>query len=295
MSDTPGLSHALVEVPGSTSNIGPGFDCMGIALQVYNQIGVTRLKGGEIEPEHAMVSSTAARFFEEAGEEAFPFAWTIEGEVPISRGLGSSVTLRQGILQGLNALLAEPLTKDALFRLGAELEGHPDNASAGAYGGFTCTNAGGTCLYHPVDAALKFLVLVPERELLTEGARQVLPEKLAHREAVASIGNACVITSAFASQNYESMRGSFTDYVHQPYRQVTNPGLAEVIAAGEAAGALGGFLSGSGSSICCLALEEGVPLRRIVEAMQKAYSLVGPSRLLTLEADNEGAKTLEVR
>ena len=135
---------------------------------------------------------------------------------------------------------------------------------------------------------------MPERELLTEAARQVLPESLSHEHAVISLGNACVITSAFASQQYEALRGSFLDHFHQPYRQVTNPGLAEVIAAAESAGALGGFLSGSGSSIACPAQEEGVPLRRIAEAMQKAYSVVGPSRLLVLEADNEGAKTLKV-
>lgn len=293
MSDS-GFSHALVQVPGSMSNIGPGFDCMGIALQVYNQISVTRQEGGGISPDHPMVATTAARFFAEAVAESFSFSWTIEGEVPISRGLGSSVTLRQGILQGLNALLGEPLDKGVLFRLGAELEGHPDNASAGVYGGFTCTNAAGTCLYHSVDPRLKFLVLVPERELLTEAARQVLPESLSHEHAVISLGNACVITSAFASQQYEALRGSFLDHFHQPYRQVTNPGLAEVIAAAESAGALGGFLSGSGSSIACPAQEEGVPLRRIAEAMQKAYSVVGPSRLLVLEADNEGAKTLKV-
>ena len=253
-----------------------------------------RSEGGGISPEHPMVAATAERFFLEANTESFPFSWTIKGEVPISRGLGSSVTLRQGILQGLNALLGDPLDRDALFRLGAELEGHPDNASAGAYGGFTCTNAVGTCLHHPVDARLKFLVLVPERELLTESARQVLPENLPHEDAVVSLGNACVITSAFATQQYDVLRGSFVDHLHQPYRQVTNPGLKEVIAAAESAGALGGFLSGSGSSIACLAEEEGVPLRRIAEAMIQAYGVVGPSRLLVLEADNEGAKTLKV-
>ena len=289
-----GFSHALVQVPGSTSNIGPGFDCMGIALQVYNQIGVTRREGGGISPDHPMVAATAKRFFAQADAESFSFSWTIEGDVPISRGLGSSVTLRQGILQGLNALLGEPLAKNVLFQLGSELEGHPDNASAGVYGGFTCTNATGTCLYHPVDSRLKFLVLVPERELLTDVARQVLPEKLLHKDAVVSLGNACVITSAFATQQYDALRGSFLDHLHQPYRQVTNPGLTEVIAAAESAGALGGFLSGSGSSIACLAEEEGVPLRSIAEAMQKAYAVVGSSRLLVLEADNEGAQTLTV-
>ncbi len=288
------LGHTVVRVPGSTSNIGPGFDCMGIALQLYNDIRVARLsEGGSESPPHEMVASTASRFFAAAKVAPFAFEWSIQGDVPISRGLGSSVTLRHGILQGLNTLSGNALDGDALFRLSAALEGHPDNASAGAYGGFTCTNAVGTCLYHPVDARLTFLLLIPEREVLTEASRSALPSQLAHREAVESLGNASVITAAFASQRYESLKGSFTDYLHQPYRSVGNPGLSEVISAGEHAGALGGFLSGSGSTIACVALDDQADCHAIGKAMQRAYEAIGPSRLITTKADNEGARTLE--
>lgn len=211
----------------------------------------------------------------------------------MSRGLGSSVTLRQGILQGLNALTGNMLDRDVLFRAGTALEGHPDNAAAGVYGGFTCSNAAGTCLHHPVHGRLKFLLLVPGREVLTESARNVLPETVPHDDAVLSLGNACVITSAFASQNYEALRDSFTDCLHQPYRHKSNPGLQEVITAGEAAGALGGFLSGSGSTIACLALAEGAALQAIGAAMQASYQVIGKSRLICVEADNAGALTVE--
>ena len=293
---TPGLSYAVVRVPGSTSNIGPGFDCMGIALQIYNHVRVSRAPGGkgDVHPDHAMVSSTAQRFFEAAEMTLFPFSWSIGGEVPISRGLGSSVTLRQGILQGLNALAGDRLEQDVLFRLGCELEGHPDNASAVVYGGFACTNRAGTCLHHPVHQRLKFLLLIPDREVLTNLSRSVLPEKLSHGQAAASLANACVITAAFASQNYEALRGSFGDYLHQPYRQANNPGLQEVIAAGEGAGALGGFLSGSGSTIACLALAQGGHLQTIGTAMQRAYEVFGKSRLILAQADNAGAQTVEL-
>ena len=232
--------------------------------------------------------------FRASGEEPFPFAWRVDGEVPVSRGLGSSVTLRQGILQGLNTLSGDPLDRDRLFHMGTGLEGHPDNASAGVYGGFTCTNPRGTCLHHRVEERLKFLLLIPEREILTEVSRGVLPESIAHGDAVASLGNACVITAAFASQNYEALRGSFDDHLHQPYRATNNPGLQEVIAAAESAGALGGFLSGSGSTIACLALAEGAALQAIGAAMQEAYHVIGRSRLIFAEADNTGARTVEL-
>lgn len=144
---TRNTNFAVVRVPGSTSNLGPGFDCMGMALRIYNEVRVERAgEEGEArgeEPPHAMVAATAERFFREVKAPAFPFRWRISGEVPISRGLGSSVTLRQGILQGLNVLCGDPLTRDGLFRLGSELEGHPDNASAGVYGGFSCTQRRG--------------------------------------------------------------------------------------------------------------------------------------------------------
>ena len=285
-------ASAIVRVPGSTSNIGPGFDCMGIALNVHNEVRLTRADTGQESPEHPMVRETAERLFREVNADPFPFTWSITGEVPISRGLGSSVTLRQGILQGLNHLLGAPLDRDGMFALATELEGHPDNASAGVYGGFTCTNASGKCVRFVVDPKLKFLLLIPERELLTEASRQCLPDELAHRDAVQSLGNACMITAAFATQDYELLRDSMDDWLHQPYRQAGNAGLVEVLTAGTAAGALGGFLSGSGSTMACVSTAEGVSLQRIAEAMRRAYSLIGEARMIITEANNSGATTI---
>ena len=118
------LSYAVVRVPGSTSNIGPGFDCMGIALQIYNHVRVERSVEENVmgvEPAHDMVEAASKAFFEEADAAPFAVRWRIDGEVPISRGLGSSVTLRQGILQGLNTLAGDPLDREALFALGTAL------------------------------------------------------------------------------------------------------------------------------------------------------------------------------
>lgn len=154
-------------------------------------------------------------------------------------------------------------------------------------------NAAGTCLHFPVDERLKVLLLIPEREVLTDLSRGALPNNLPHCEALVSLGNACVIAAAMASRNYESLRGGFRDALHQPYREGSNPGLREVIIAGEAAGALGGFLSGSGSTIACLALAEGDALQAIGAAMREVYEVVGKSRLLVCRADNEGVRTVE--
>lgn len=289
-----GVSDAVcdrvtVRVPGSTSNLGPGFDCLGLALALYNEVTVSRVEQPPQLP-HPMVDGVAARFFARAGVVPFPFAWSIGGEVPISRGLGSSVTLRLGILQGLNVLAGQPLSREALFQLCAEEEKHPDNAGPAAFGGFFCGNAAGAWVTIPVDPALRFVLLVPELEVLTEMARQVLPKTMPFREAVENTGNAALLTAAIATRRYELLRSCFADTFHQLARAPLIPGLFEVIQAATEAGALGGFLSGSGSTICAVSWQADE--EAIAEAMLAAWPGPSPARTLAVSADNEGARTL---
>jgi homoserine kinase len=284
-------TSVTVRVPGSTSNIGPGYDCLGISLAVHNDVTVS-LDGGQPDgaPEHPMVSQCATSFFEKAKKKPFSFRWEISGEVPISRGLGSSVTLRLGILQALNALAGEPLDAAGLFRLCTEIEGHPDNAGPAVFGGFVITNAHGDFFRFEVDPTLRFVLLIPDLEVLTDNARNVLPESILHKEAVKNMSNACSITAAFATRQYEKLRDTFDDYLHQTYRQHLVPGLFNVILAGQEAGALGGFLSGSGSTIACLTIDDNA--EKIARFMQDAYASGHATRTLTVPADNTGAVTL---
>ena len=287
------LDVARVRVPGSTSNIGPGYDCLGIALAVYNEVEIAC--GGESAqiggaPEHPMVAQCAKAFFEKTGRRPFPFCWEIAGDVPISRGLGSSVTLRLGILQALNELAGQPLDADGLFRLCTEIEGHPDNAGPAVFGGFVITNAHGDFFRFEVEPELKFVLLVPDLEVLTDNARTVLPQSILHKEAVNNMSNACSITAAFATREYHKLRDTFDDYLHQTYRQHLVPGLFNVILAGTEAGALGGFLSGSGSTIACLAVNG--KSEKIARAMQDAYAAGHGTHTHIIPADNIGAVTL---
>jgi len=276
------MNEATIRVPATTANLGPGYDCLGVALQVYNRVTVRR---GGASPTHAMVSAVAERFFSSAGLDPFLFSWEITGDVPRSRGLGSSVTVRLGLLHGLNALAGQPLGKEALFRICAELEGHPDNAAPAAFGGFTV--AGGTEIARfEVATGLRFVLLIPDFEISTPAARKVLPTQLDRLDAALSCANACRITAAFATQHYSLLRGAFDDHLHQPFREKQLiPFLSSVIAAGESAGALGGFLSGSGSTICCVTEENA---EAIGAAMLAASSNAG-ARIVITQADNEGA------
>ncbi len=271
-----------IRVPATTANLGPGFDCLGIAMQLYNRVTVRR--GGPAQP-HVMATDAAAKFFTAAHVDSFAFHWEIEGDVPQSRGMGSSVTVRLGLLHGLNELSGRPLTRERIFELCAILEGHPDNAAPGSFGGFTVAKVGAQPLRARVAPELKFVLLVPDFEVSTPAARAVLPETLARQLAVESSVNACRITAAFMSKDYDALRGSFTDHFHQPHRESLIPFLPKVIAAAEGRGALGGFLSGSGSTVCCLTLENP----EAVAAAMRTAAGKGDAYTLITKADNEGA------
>lgn len=271
-----------IQVPATTANLGPGYDCLGVALRLYNRVTVRR--GGPPQ-QHVMASDAAARFFAAAHAEPFAFHWEIEGEVPQSRGLGSSVTVRLGLLHGLNELTGRPLQREQLFELCAQLEGHPDNAAPAAFGGFTVAAAGQPALRCEVSPELQFVLLVPNFEIATPAARAVLPASIEHKQAATTVANACRITAAFALKRYDLMRDSFADWLHQPHREPLIPILSSVIAAGKKAGALGGFLSGSGSTICCLTLDDP---GAVAAAMAGAADR--PVRTIVTSADNEGAR-----
>jgi len=277
------MDSVITHVPATTANLGPGYDCLGIALMLGNRVTVSRTEAPvELPP---IVEKAAEAFFAAADLARFPFSWSIEGEVPQSRGLGSSVTVRLGVLSGLNALAGNPLTREQLFGLCARLEGHPDNAAPAAFGGFTV--AGGENISRfEVSLALEFVLLIPDFEVATPDARRVLPATLDRLAAVASAANACRITAAFATQDYEKLRGAFTDHFHQPHRLPLIPFLNDVITAGENAGAIGGFLSGSGSTICCVTLKNS---DEVAMAMLAASGQKGARTIIT-QADNGGMK-----
>jgi homoserine kinase len=279
------MQAVRVRVPATTANVGPGFDCLGIALRIYNVVTVQNRPGG---PEDGFVAQAAEAFFQRAGVRPFPFSWKVTGKVPRSRGMGSSVTVRLGLLHGLNALSGHPLSAEVLFALCAELEGHPDNAAPAAFGGFTIARPGAGLQRYRVGRELEFALLIPDFEVATPEARRALPPTIPFADAVLSAANACAVAGAFASRDYKKLAGCFQDRLHQPYREKLVPFLSAVIRAGEEAGAIGGWLSGSGSTIACAALGG---IDRVAEAMRAASGNAG-ARVVTTRADNTGVRVL---
>jgi homoserine kinase len=266
------MEQITVRVPASTSNLGPGFDCLGVALRIHNTVTVARgVSRQHLHP--PIVSEAADRFFNQARRRAFSFSCLIAEQIPRSRGLGSSATIRLGILLALNRFSGNPLDRLKIFQSCAELEGHPDNAAPATFGGFTVVAGSAHCADRTpqrdvptiqrfaVSPRLYFVLLVPD---------------LSHADAVENCANACALAAAFVSQDYKKLRGVFGDHLHQPFRTKLVPFLPGVVAAAEQAGALGAFLSGSGSTIAAVTLRSA---NKVGQAMLRATGAI-PARII---------------
>jgi homoserine kinase len=280
------MQQVTVRVPASTSNLGPGFDCLGVALRIYNEVTISRGRG---ESSGTMVNSAVVSFFKRTSTKPFPFSCNITGEIPPSRGLGSSAAIRLGVVHALNDIAGRPLQRRELFGLCAQLEGHPDNAAPACYGGFNVVRGLARQMF-TVSAQLHFVLLVPDFEIATAKARALFPSRIDRLQAVENSRNACAITAAFASREYHSLGGAFADHLHQPFRKKLIPFLDDVIRAAESAGALGAFLSGSGSTICAVSLRAP---EKIARAMLAAADSPGAHTIITT-ADNRGARNLQI-
>ncbi|MEP6698560.1 MAG: homoserine kinase [Verrucomicrobiota bacterium] len=278
------MQQVTVRVPASTSNLGPGFDCLGLALRLYNDVTVARARRTSVD---AMMQGAAAAFFQRAGAKKFQFSCSIAGNIPPSRGLGSSASVRMGVMHALNELCDRPLQRSDIFELCARLEGHSDNAAPAAFGGFNVVRAAQRQSF-TVSAQLHFVLLIPAFEIRTDDARRLLPSRIDRLDAVKSCGNACAITAAFAAREYDNLRGAFADHLHQPYRKKLIPFFDETIEAATGAGALGAFLSGSGSTICAVTLRAP---EKIARAMLTAAKSPDAQTIITA-ADNRGARFL---
>jgi homoserine kinase len=290
----------VVRVPASTSNCGAGFDTLGLALNLYNRVTISRAPGAAPVPDRPgdgraapMVAEAAVAYARAAGHPAGGFRYRIEGNVPPARGLGSSVTVIAGVIAGLDALHGSSIGRHRLVGLVSAIEGHPDNAGASILGGFCvsrtdpATGAYVDSQRFEVPPDVAFVVASPPVEFATKESRGALPPMLPFFDAVRSINGAAYLVAAFASGDYARLSQVAGDFVHEPYRLPQIPGGSDAIAAGVAAGAWTGWLSGSGSSVLCVCDRPKADM--VLKAMTAAFSRASmPSEARILTADNEG-------
>ena len=267
------IRSVKVRVPGTSANCGPGFDCLGVACTIYNELELTLLEeerldieitgdGAENIPvdERNIVWRSIQKLLERAGkaQEYKGAIIRMDNGVPLSRGLGSSATAIVGGLKAANECLGNPFTNRDLLQMATEIEGHPDNVAPAIFGGFTISivrNGKPECFSLMPKLPVKLVVTVPDFFLPTKAARAVLPAEVPMKDAVFNIGRAAMLTAALCKGNKSFLRSVFDDALHQPYRAKLIPGMYDVFKAARAAGALGASMSGAGPCLIAFTVE----------------------------------------
>ena len=297
-----------VRVPASSANLGPGFDALGLALELHNEIDVAESDAitvaveGEgadrLAPNDRNVIVRAVRMaYEAAGRPFHGCAVTCVNRIPLARGLGSSAAAWVGGLLAGNALVGSPLDTDALLGLAARAEGHPDNVAAALLGGLTVAyggSSGARALSLPVPAGLRWVVLVPDVSMSTAEARAVLPSSVRRADAVFNVQRVALLLASLQAGRIDLLPSALEDRLHEPHRRKLFPWMEDVVAAARAAGALGCVLSGAGPSL--LAVVRGdAEAKTVGRAMEEALAHAGVSGAArSLEVDTCGAVSRRV-
>jgi homoserine kinase len=255
--------QVTVRVPATSANLGPGFDSIGIALDIYNTVAVeasdefgVQLSGeGEdvlSQGQDNLVYQGVLAVYEKLRRPVPPLRLSCENWVPLARGLGSSsAALVAGLVAG-NEFLGHPLSTQALLQIATRMEGHPDNVAPALFGGLQVAAMNGGKVEHisvPLAADLGIVVFIPDFPMLTSEAREVLPKHLTRADAVHNISRASLLVAALATGSIGHLRMAMEDALHQPYRRKLFPAMEDIIEAAIEAGAAGAALSGAGSSI----------------------------------------------
>lgn len=314
-----GVESVVVSVPGSTSNLGSGFDTLGIALSIRNSLTVSR--DGDSEPASGgsrngmariispipesvrpgaeeMLSGVCEVFRVKTGINPDPVTVAVAGDVPVARGLGSSVTLRIGLVAALARLHGLQLSSSEIGEWVSEIEGHPDNAMPSALGGFCVAGTGSDGKLEYVRFELpgdyRFITLIPDFEVRTDEARKSLPDGYSRDSAVKALNRSSMVTGLLATGQLNKLSGFFDDPIHQPYRGKLIPGFERCMEAGREAGACGGWISGSGSTLMWLAQDNyqaiGDHIHRQMPSAELHFLTVDNKGLTILE-QNQGTTT----
>ncbi len=299
-----GPRSVTVRVPATTANLGAGYDCLGLALALHNEVALALAPESSVEVEGEgadslprdgthMVLRAARRAAEAAGESLPPLALRQVNRIPLARGLGSSSAAIVGGVIGANELLGLALSERTMLDVATEVEGHPDNVAPAMLGGLTvCCTVGDEVLVQRLAVAegLSCVVAIPDFEVATHRARRVLPETVDHADAVFNLSRAGLTVAALVSGSFDLLREAMRDRLHQPYRAHLVPGMEEAIEAALKAGARSAALSGSGPTVAAFVTDGG---EEVGAAMVNAFRRAGTAaRAQELPLSAEGARVV---
>jgi homoserine kinase len=291
-------TSVAVRVPATSANLGPGFDCLGLALDIWATITIG-LEGPPPNSDDAMAAmalTAARRVFDKAGREPpRGLSALYEGDIPLARGLGASAVARVGGVLAANALTGEPFDREALVAFATDLEGHSDNVAPALFGGLQVSVVdSGRVLHASVSLpdGLSAVLFVPELRMPTRESRKLLPSHLSREDVVHNTGRAALLVAALAGGRFELLDAATQDRLHQKARSKLFPAMFAIFEAAKAAGAHCAYLSGGGSTICALASDNQ---QGIADAMLEAARAREVSGRTILTAPTEhGAEVVEL-
>jgi len=269
-----------VRAPATSGNLGPGFDCLGMALDLFNEASLEEGEdtsvlvegyGGVPLNSENLVFRAAAAVFRKTGRRMPGLVIRCYNRIPISRGLGSSAAALAMGLVGANRLLGEPLGPEELLELGWRLEGHPDNIAPALFGGCRVAMERDGRIFHapiPVPEGLRLALFIPDFPMPTMKSRSLLSPEVPRRDAIFNIARAALLVASLATSRLEWLRAATEDRLHQPARSALFPAMYDIFEAALNSGALGVCLSGGGSAVLAFAAGEAEGVR-IAEAMAR--------------------------
>lgn len=252
-----------VRVPATSANLGPGFDTLGLALDLYNTFIFEEIpKGLEIigcdqqfNNEDNLVYTSMLKTFEKIGYKVNGVRINMDTNIPVSRGLGSSAACILGGVMGANQIAGLPLSREDILHIATEIEGHPDNIAPALFGGLVVSIMEDNKVhYNQMDVAngIKFVALVPNFTLSTKEARAVLPSTIPYMDAIYNVGRVALLLSAFSNGRFDLLKYGVKDSLHQPYRGKLIPGFKDIFKQCEELECLGVYLSGAGPTIIAM-------------------------------------------
>lgn len=294
-----------IKVPATSANLGPGFDTMGLALDLFLEVRLEITASKHIElffngedkdliekrPENNLLIRAMNRVFQESGQEMPGLRLAVENSIPLGKGLGSSAAAIVAGVHAANFLLEQRFPREELIKWAVEMEGHADNVVPAVAGGLTTVMLyDGQVYFQKLDFPdeIELIVAIPDFNLPTEKSRSILPEQIDLQKTVANLQRACFFLASIFNSDLRSINMAMDDMIYQPLRKQFIPGFEQVLHDAGDSGALGVALSGAGPSILAFTIKNK---EQVGEAMQKAFQRSGiDSRIIYLRANKTGVE-----
>ena len=293
-----------MQIPATSANIGSGFDSLGLAVSMYNYVNmdesddvvIKTLDNIQVPTDRSnLIYKTAKYLYDLCGKNCPGLYIEQENNIPMARGLGSSSACIVAGLLGANHLMGNPLNRDEIINIAADLEGHPDNSTPALLGGQVTAVLENKKVWYvkqEIRDDLRFVAIVPDFELRTSLARQALPREINHKDGVFNLSRAALMSVSLYSGNYQNLRIAADDRLHQPYRLSLIKGASAVMESSYLLGAYCSYISGAGSTLMSIIDKDNTGFEPKLRNILDSYGFTG-WKLHTLAIDNRGTTLVE--